>query len=46
VEFGWYHEFHRQVAQQSDADASTQALEQVVQALPAELMMRSLRLLC
>ena len=32
MEFGWYHEFHRQVEQQSDADAFTQALEQVVDA--------------
>jgi alkanesulfonate monooxygenase SsuD/methylene tetrahydromethanopterin reductase-like flavin-dependent oxidoreductase (luciferase family) len=32
MEFGWYHEFHRQVDQQSDADAFTQALEQVVDA--------------
>jgi alkanesulfonate monooxygenase SsuD/methylene tetrahydromethanopterin reductase-like flavin-dependent oxidoreductase (luciferase family) len=29
MEFGWYHEFHRQVDQQSDADAFAQALEQV-----------------
>jgi alkanesulfonate monooxygenase SsuD/methylene tetrahydromethanopterin reductase-like flavin-dependent oxidoreductase (luciferase family) len=29
MEFGWYHEFHRQVDQQSDADAFTQALDQV-----------------
>jgi len=29
MEFGWYHEFHRQVAQQSDTDAFTQALDQV-----------------
>src|ERR1700760_3792658 len=32
MEFGWYHEFHRQVEQQSDADAFAQALEQVVEA--------------
>src|ERR1700726_4660560 len=32
MEFGWYHEFHRQVAQQSDADAFAQALEQVADA--------------
>jgi alkanesulfonate monooxygenase SsuD/methylene tetrahydromethanopterin reductase-like flavin-dependent oxidoreductase (luciferase family) len=32
MEFGWYHEFHRQVEQQSDADAFTQALEQVAAA--------------
>jgi alkanesulfonate monooxygenase SsuD/methylene tetrahydromethanopterin reductase-like flavin-dependent oxidoreductase (luciferase family) len=32
MEFGWYHEFHRQVDQQSDADAFAQALEQVVDA--------------
>ena len=32
MEFGWYHEFHRQVDQQSDADAFTQALEQVADA--------------
>jgi alkanesulfonate monooxygenase SsuD/methylene tetrahydromethanopterin reductase-like flavin-dependent oxidoreductase (luciferase family) len=29
MEFGWYHEFHRQVAQQSDTDAFAQALDQV-----------------
>jgi alkanesulfonate monooxygenase SsuD/methylene tetrahydromethanopterin reductase-like flavin-dependent oxidoreductase (luciferase family) len=29
MEFGWYHEFHRQVEQQSDADAFAQALDQV-----------------
>ena len=29
MEFGWYHEFHRQVDQQSDADAFVQALDQV-----------------
>ncbi len=29
MEFGWYHEFHRQVEGQSDADAFAQALEQV-----------------
>ncbi len=29
MEFGWYHEFHRQVDGQSDADAFAQALEQV-----------------
>ena len=28
-EFGWYHEFHRQVEQQSDADAFAQGLDQV-----------------
>ena len=32
MEFGWYHEFHRQEAQQSDADAFAQALEQVADA--------------
>src|SRR5271165_3365088 len=32
MEFGWYHEFHRQVEQQSDADAFAQALEQVADA--------------
>ena len=32
MEFGWYHEFHRQVDQQSDADAFAQALEQVADA--------------
>jgi alkanesulfonate monooxygenase SsuD/methylene tetrahydromethanopterin reductase-like flavin-dependent oxidoreductase (luciferase family) len=32
MEFGWYHEFHRQVEQQSDGDAFTQALEQVAAA--------------
>src|ERR1700733_8999137 len=29
MEFGWYHEFHRQVDQQPDADAFAQALDQV-----------------
>ena len=29
MEFGWYHEFHRQVAGQSDADAFAQGLDQV-----------------
>src|SRR5258706_557593 len=29
MEFGWYHEFHRQGGGESDADAFTQALEQV-----------------
>lgn len=29
MEFGWYHEFHRQVDGQSDADAFAQALDQV-----------------
>jgi alkanesulfonate monooxygenase SsuD/methylene tetrahydromethanopterin reductase-like flavin-dependent oxidoreductase (luciferase family) len=32
MEFGWYHEFHRQVDQQSDADAFAQALGQVADA--------------
>ncbi len=32
MEFGWYHEFHRQVDQQSDADAFAQALEQIADA--------------
>jgi alkanesulfonate monooxygenase SsuD/methylene tetrahydromethanopterin reductase-like flavin-dependent oxidoreductase (luciferase family) len=32
MEFGWYHEFHRQVEQQSDADAFAQALDQVADA--------------
>jgi alkanesulfonate monooxygenase SsuD/methylene tetrahydromethanopterin reductase-like flavin-dependent oxidoreductase (luciferase family) len=32
MEFGWYHEFHRQVDRQSDADAFEQALQQVVDA--------------
>jgi alkanesulfonate monooxygenase SsuD/methylene tetrahydromethanopterin reductase-like flavin-dependent oxidoreductase (luciferase family) len=32
MEFGWYHEFHRQVDRQSDADAFAQALEQIAQA--------------
>ena len=32
MEFGWYHEFHRQVAGQSDADAFAQGLEQAVAA--------------
>src|SRR3954470_13502956 len=32
MEFGWYHEFHRQVDRQSDADAFAQALEQVADA--------------
>ncbi len=29
MEFGWYHEFHRQVEGQSDADAFEQGLQQV-----------------
>src|ERR1700761_6495816 len=29
MEFGWYHEFHRQVPGQSDADAFAQGFEQV-----------------
>jgi alkanesulfonate monooxygenase SsuD/methylene tetrahydromethanopterin reductase-like flavin-dependent oxidoreductase (luciferase family) len=29
MEFGWYHEFHRQADRQSDADAFVQALDQV-----------------
>src|SRR5215469_17020215 len=29
MEFGWYHEFHRQVDGQSDADAFAQGFEQV-----------------
>jgi alkanesulfonate monooxygenase SsuD/methylene tetrahydromethanopterin reductase-like flavin-dependent oxidoreductase (luciferase family) len=29
MEFGWYHEFHRQVGGQSDADAFEQGLDQV-----------------
>jgi alkanesulfonate monooxygenase SsuD/methylene tetrahydromethanopterin reductase-like flavin-dependent oxidoreductase (luciferase family) len=32
MEFGWYHEFHRQVDQQPDADAFAQALDQVSEA--------------
>jgi alkanesulfonate monooxygenase SsuD/methylene tetrahydromethanopterin reductase-like flavin-dependent oxidoreductase (luciferase family) len=32
MEFGWYHEFHRQVERQSDADAFAEALEQVADA--------------
>ncbi len=32
MEIGWYHEFHRQVAGQSDADAFATGLDQVVQA--------------
>lgn len=32
MEFGWYHEFHRQVDRQSDADAFEQALGQVTDA--------------
>jgi alkanesulfonate monooxygenase SsuD/methylene tetrahydromethanopterin reductase-like flavin-dependent oxidoreductase (luciferase family) len=32
MEFGWYHEFHRQVERQSDADAFAQGLDQVVEA--------------
>ena len=32
MEFGWYHEFHRQVDQQSDTDAFAQALDQVADA--------------
>src|ERR1700758_3929223 len=29
MEFGWYHEFHRQVEGQSDADAFDQGFQQV-----------------
>lgn len=32
MEIGWYHEFHRQAAAQSDTDAMAQGLDQVVQA--------------
>jgi alkanesulfonate monooxygenase SsuD/methylene tetrahydromethanopterin reductase-like flavin-dependent oxidoreductase (luciferase family) len=32
MEIGWYHEFHRQVANQSDADAFAMGLDQVCQA--------------
>ncbi len=32
MEIGWYHEFHRQVAGQSDAEAFAQGLQQVVDA--------------
>lgn len=32
MEFGWYHEFHRQVDRQSDADAFEQALGQIADA--------------
>jgi alkanesulfonate monooxygenase SsuD/methylene tetrahydromethanopterin reductase-like flavin-dependent oxidoreductase (luciferase family) len=32
MEIGWYHEFHRQVKDQSDADAFTMGLDQVCQA--------------
>ncbi len=32
MEIGWYHEFHRQVAGQSDADAFATGLDQVCQA--------------
>jgi alkanesulfonate monooxygenase SsuD/methylene tetrahydromethanopterin reductase-like flavin-dependent oxidoreductase (luciferase family) len=32
MEFGWYHEFHRQVDDQSDGDAFAQALEQIADA--------------
>ena len=32
MEFGWYHEFHRQVDRQSDADAFALALQQVIDA--------------
>jgi alkanesulfonate monooxygenase SsuD/methylene tetrahydromethanopterin reductase-like flavin-dependent oxidoreductase (luciferase family) len=32
MEFGWYHEFHRQVEGQSDADAFAQGIEQCVTA--------------
>lgn len=32
MEIGWYHEFHRQVAGQSDADAFAMGLDQVVAA--------------
>ncbi len=32
MEFGWYHEFHRQAAGQSDTDAMAEGIEQAVQA--------------
>ncbi len=32
MEFGWYHEFHRQVDGQSDGDAFAQGIDQAVQA--------------
>jgi len=32
MEFGWYHEFHRQIGDQSDADAFAQGIDQVVMA--------------
>lgn len=32
MEFGWYHEFHRQTGDQSDADAFAQGIDQVVMA--------------
>jgi alkanesulfonate monooxygenase SsuD/methylene tetrahydromethanopterin reductase-like flavin-dependent oxidoreductase (luciferase family) len=32
MEFGWYHEFHRQVGGQSDADAFAQGIDQVIAA--------------
>jgi alkanesulfonate monooxygenase SsuD/methylene tetrahydromethanopterin reductase-like flavin-dependent oxidoreductase (luciferase family) len=32
MEFGWYHEFHRQVAGQSDADAFAMGVDQAVAA--------------
>jgi alkanesulfonate monooxygenase SsuD/methylene tetrahydromethanopterin reductase-like flavin-dependent oxidoreductase (luciferase family) len=32
MEIGWYHEFHRQVARQSDTDAFAMGLDQVCQA--------------
>lgn len=32
MEFGWYHEFHRQSDAQSDTDAMAQGIDQVVQA--------------
>ena len=32
MEIGWYHEFHRQVARQSDTDAFAMGLDQVSQA--------------
>ncbi|MGE0223120.1 MAG: LLM class flavin-dependent oxidoreductase [Acetobacteraceae bacterium] len=32
MEFGWYHEFHRQAEAQSDADALAQGIEQAIEA--------------
>ena len=32
MEFGWYHEFHRQAEGQSDSDALAMGIDQVIQA--------------